>query len=398
LLEKKNKLLDEMSKEIIDILNAFKIAQREGRQTALATVVLVEGSSYRRPGARMLVEDNGKMTGAISGGCLEGDALRKALLVMTEKKSRLVTYDTMDDDDAKLGVGLGCNGIIQVLIEPIDVANPDNPIQYLKAINEKRQNSVLVTLFSLQDKKNPQYGTCLLLKEDKTIIDSTSVLKDILIADANEALINQTSSFKNYVSENHNLTAFIEMIKPPVSVIIIGAGNDVMPLVDMADILGWETTVVDGRANYAKQERFVSACQVLVSKPENVLNQITIDEQTVFVLMTHNYNYDIAMLRQLLKRNVVYAGMLGPKKKLERMLDELKEEGMILTEEQLSIIYSPVGVDIGAETAEEIALSILTEIKAMFAGRQVQSLRSNKEVIHPRSATEIEEVKLTSKR
>jgi len=387
-----------MTKEISDILNAFKVAQREGRQTALATVVLVEGSSYRRPGARMLVEDNGKMTGAISGGCLEGDALRKALLVMTEKKSRLVTYDTMDDDDAKLGVGLGCNGIIQVLIEPIDVTNPNNPIQYLKAINEKRQNSVLVTLFSLQDKKDPQYGTCLLLKEDKTIIDTTAVLKDILIADATEALINQTSSFKNYISENHNLTAFIEMIKPPVSVIIIGAGNDVIPLVEMADILGWQTTVVDGRANYAKQERFVSACQVLVSKPENVLDQITIDEQTVFVLMTHNYNYDMAMFRQLLKRNVVYAGMLGPKKKLERMLDELKEEGIILTEQQLSIIYSPVGVDIGAETAEEIALSILTEIKAMFAGRQVQSLRSNKEVIHPRSATEIEEVKITSKR
>ncbi len=253
-----------MTKEISDILNAFKVAQREGRQTALATVVLVEGSSYRRPGARMLVEDNGKMTGAISGGCLEGDALRKALLVMTEKKSRLVTYDTMDDDDAKLGVGLGCNGIIQVLIEPIDVTNPNNPIQYLKAINEKRQNSVLVTLFSLQDKKDPQYGTCLLLKEDKTIIDTTAVLKDILIADAMEALINQTSSFKNYISENHNLTAFIEMIKPPVSVIIIGAGNDVIPLVEMADILGWQTTVVDGRANYAKQERFVSACQVLV--------------------------------------------------------------------------------------------------------------------------------------
>ena len=92
--------------------------------------------------------------------------------------------------------------------------------------------------------------------------------------DANEALINQSSSFKNYISDDHNITAFIEVIKPPVSIIIIGAGNDVMPVVNMADILGWETTVVDGRANYAKQERFVSACQVLVAKPENVLEQI----------------------------------------------------------------------------------------------------------------------------
>ena len=384
-------------KEIRDIIKKYDEAQTQGKQTALATVVHVEGSSYRRPGARMLIEDDGQLTGAISGGCLEGDALRKALLVMTEKKSRLVTYDTMDDDDAKFGVGLGCNGIIQVLIEPIDAANPNNPIQFLKAVNEKRQASVLITLFSLQDKKDPQYGTCLLLKEDKTVVDTAPVLKDVLMTDAEDALINQGSAFKNYISEDHNFTAFIEVIKPPVSIIVIGAGNDVMPLVDMAEILGWETTVVDGRANYAKKERFVSACQVLVSKPEQVLEQIVIDEHTVFLLMTHNYNYDMAMLRQLLKKNVPYIGMLGTKKKRERMLNELKEEGTSFTDQQLSVLHSPVGLDLGAETSEEIALSILAEIKAMFAGKDVQSLRKINEVIHPRSATVIEEVKLTSK-
>ena len=384
-------------KEIRDILKAFDQAQKLGKQTALATVVHVEGSSYRRPGARMLIEDDGQLTGAISGGCLEGDALRKALLVITEKRSRLVTYDTMDDDDAKFGVGLGCNGIIQVLIEPIDIANPNNPIQYLRTINEKRQKAVLITLFSLQDKKDPQYGTCLLLKEDGNVIYNTPVLKDVLIADANDAMTTQLSSFKNYISDNHNLTAFIEMIKPPVSVVIVGAGNDVVPLVEMADILGWETTVVDGRANYAKKERFVSACQVLVSKPEQVLDQIAIDENTVFLLMTHNYNYDMAMLKQLLQKNISYIGMLGPKKKRERILNELKDEGLTFSQQQLSVLHSPVGLDIGAETSEEIALSILAEIKALFAGKDVQSLRTLKEVIHPRSATVIEEVKLTSK-
>ena len=384
-------------KEIRDIIKVFDEAQRMGKQTALATVVHVEGSSYRRPGARMLIEDDGKLTGAISGGCLEGDALRKALLVMTEKRSRLVTYDTMDDDDAKFGVGLGCNGIIQVLIEPIDISDPDNPIHYLKKVNEKRQTAALVTLFSLQDRKSAQYGTCMLLKEGGDMVEHIPVLKDVLLADANEALINQDSSFKNYISADHDLTAFIEVIKPPVSIIIIGAGNDVVPVVNMAEILGWETTVVDGRANYAKRERFVSACQVLVSKPEQVLEQIEIDEHTVFLLMTHNYNYDMAMLRQLLLKNVAYIGMLGPKKKRERMLNELKDEGLNFTEQQLSVLHSPVGLDIGAETSEEIAVSILAEIKALFAGKDVQSLRTIKEVIHPRSATMIEEVNLTSK-
>ena len=207
----------------------------------------------------------------------------------------------------------------------------------------------------------------------------------------------QITSFKNYISNDHTLTAFIEVIKPPVSVIIIGAGNDVIPVVDMAEILGWETTVVDGRANYARKERFVSACQVLVSKPEQVLEQIEIDEQTVFLLMTHNYNYDMAMLKQLLQKTITYIGMLGPKKKRERMLNELKDEGLIFTDQQLSVLHSPVGLDIGAETSEEIAVSILAEIKALFAGKDVQSLRTINEVIHPRSATIIEEVNLSSK-
>ena len=384
-------------KEIRDIIKAYDEAKKAGKQTALATVVHVEGSSYRRPGARMLIEDDGLLTGAISGGCLEGDALRKALMVMTEKRSKLVTYDTMDDDDAKFGVGLGCNGIIQVLIEPINDADTNNPIQYLRLVNKKRQTAVLVTLFSLQDKKGTQYGTCLLLKEDGNVIDHTPVLKDVLLADASDALATQVSSFKNYISNDHDLTAFIEVIKPPVSVIIIGAGNDVMPVVNMADILGWEATVIDGRANYAKKERFASACQVLVSKPEKALEQITIDEHTVFLLMTHNYNYDKAMLVQLLQKNVSYIGMLGPKKKRERILNELKDEGISFTDHQLSVLHSPVGLDIGAETSEEIALSILSEIRAMFANKDVQSLRKINEVIHPRSATVIEEVKLTSK-
>src|SRR4029079_15630264 len=145
-------------KEIRDIINAFDESQKLGKQTALATVVHVDGSSYRRPGARMLITEDGQITGSISGGCLEGDALRKALLVMMQQKSSLVTYDTNDADDAKLGLGLGCNGIIQVLIEPIDITKPNNPIQFLKTISSNnRQQNILIPLFSLQNKRKAQY-------------------------------------------------------------------------------------------------------------------------------------------------------------------------------------------------------------------------------------------------
>jgi xanthine dehydrogenase accessory factor len=384
-------------KEINDIIRAFDEAQKRGRQTALVTLVHVDGSSYRRPGARMLVTDEGQLTGAISGGCLEGDALRKALYVMNQQKTMLVTYDTMDEDDARLGIGLGCNGIIQVLIEPVNTTVHNNPVALLKSIAGKRQKAVLVTLFSLQNRKDEQPGTCLLLKEDEMIssVDHDSFFKEVLLQDVQHAMIDQNASFKNYVSGTQNITAFIECIQPPVSLVVIGAGNDTMPLVEMAGIIGWETIVVDGRVNYAKQERFAGACRVLVSRPENVLEQLAIDDQTVFVLMTHNYNYDLAMLKALLQKNVVYIGSLGPKKKLDRMLDELKEEGIELTKGQLANIYGPSGLDIGAETPGEIALSILAEIKAVLAGKQGRSLRSNADSIHPRAETVIEKISIT---
>jgi xanthine dehydrogenase accessory factor len=393
-------------KEILGIIGAFEEARRQGRQTALATVVHVDGSAYRRPGARMLVDDTGQLTGAISGGCLEGDAYRKSMLVLSQRKSKLVTYDTTDDDDARLGLGLGCNGIIQVLIEPIHPSDPNNPIELLKALVSKRQKAVLVTLFTLENKQEEQPGTCLLWREEGAIVAERNPVKNflqtgphalqkVLLEDAQRVLADKASSFKNYVSDRQNLTAFIEYRQPPVSLVVFGAGNDVVPLVGMADILGWETTVIDGRPSYAKAERFMPGCRVRVSKPEKALEHITIDEQTVFVLMTHNYTYDLAMLRALIGLKVAYIGSLGPRKKLGRMLDELKEEGLGVSEAEVSCLYGPSGLDIGAETPEEIALSILAEIKAVLAGRSGQSLRNNGDVIHSRVATVIHMVKLT---
>src|SRR6476620_4632058 len=149
-------------KELNDIILAYDKSVLRNKQTALATVVKVEGSSYRRPGARMLVEEDGKLTGAISGGCLEGDALRKALLVMAQQKPMLVTYDTTDEDDAKLGVQLGCNGIVHILFEPILTEDTNNPIELLKRAASKREAAVMGTLFSLEDRKAEQPGSCFL--------------------------------------------------------------------------------------------------------------------------------------------------------------------------------------------------------------------------------------------
>jgi len=371
-------------KELHEIIKAYDAATKVAKASVLATVVHLEGSSYRRPGARMLVLEDGMMIGAISGGCLEGDALKKALLTFTEKKSRLVTYDTSDEEDVSVGIQLGCEGVIQVLFEYIDSANVLNPIELLRKATSKRQQAVVVTLFDLTDKKNNQIGTCLLKEQsgEITAVIPQTALKELIEQDVNEAILKGQSAFTNYALLDVSYNAFIECIVPPISLVVVGAGNDAISIMQIATVLGWEVKVVDGRHTHAKAERFINACQVLVSKPESVLRQISIDNRTCFVLMTHNYQYDLKMLKALLATQINYIGVLGPKKKLVKMLNALKQEGVILNEEVLARIYGPTGLDIGAETPEEIAVSIIAEIQAAFTGKEGTMLKWKQDQIH----------------
>lgn len=364
-------------KEIKDIIKSFEKANNLGKRTALATVVKVEGSSYRRPGARMLICEDGQLTGAISGGCLEGDALRKALLAIQQQENKLVTYDSTDEDDAKFGIQLGCNGIVYILFEPINDQNALHPIALLKLLEERRENAVIGTLFSLTDKFQP--GTQLLYKKDNLYTNLAINIKEQLISFAAEAFHHQSSSIKTYSADGQNLDILLDYITPPIAIILAGAGNDVQPLVEIASVLGWQITVADGRPSHATSARFPKADRILISKPEALLQQVEIDEQTAFVLMSHNYNYDLAMLGYLMmKENVPYIGVLGPKKKLNRMTLELQ----IDKEKSLSAVYGPVGLDIGAETAEEIAISIVSEIKAVLSGRSGKTLKDKLTGIH----------------
>ncbi|GGM82311.1 XdhC/CoxI family protein [Dyadobacter beijingensis] len=376
-------------KEISDIIRSYEQALHSGKRMALATVVHVEGSSYRRPGARMLVTDDGQLTGAISGGCLEGDALRKALLAISQQKNKLVTYDTTDENDTTLGVQLGCNGIVHILFEPIHTDDAENPVELLKKVAAKRQNAVLVTLFSLQSRTGSQPGTCFLhLQTDDQVTCHCEGpgMYEQLLAETQAAYQRNDSFFKAFTQNNLSLTGFVEYFNTPPSLVIAGAGNDTIPLTEMAAVLGWDITVVDGRTGHATRQRFPKAGKVLVVRAEDVLKHITVDERTFFLLMTHNYNYDLALLKQLLAVEACqYAGALGPKKKLERMYAELESEGMAISEAQKAKVYGPVGLDIGAETSEEIALSVLAEIKAVLGRRAGLSLREKSEPIHNRS-------------
>jgi xanthine dehydrogenase accessory factor len=210
-------------KEIKDIISAYDAAVNAGKKTALATVVRVEGSSYRRPGARMLITEDGILTGAISGGCLEGDALRKALLAINENKNKLVTYDTTDEDDVRFGVQLGCNGIVHILFETIDPGVPNNPLELLKLLQYKRTNAVLCTLFSL----NPQAvqpGTQYLYQSKQDVPLSQgpffAPFVNTLHDDIFQAYEKQETAFKHFLIEEQELTAFIEFIPPAIYLVL----------------------------------------------------------------------------------------------------------------------------------------------------------------------------------
>ena len=383
-------------KELKEIVIASDAALRNGQRVALASVVHLDGSSYRRPGARMLVTDEGEMTGAISGGCLEGDALRKAMHAISQGNNRLVTYDTTDEDDMSIGIQLGCAGVIQVLFEPVDVNQPDNPIELIRKAHAVRQASVLVTLFDLSTRHGVQPGPCLLMESDGRLTGDIPVayLRDEIIGEMTVVMQQKRSVFKEYRSAAGAITAFIEYLRPPVSLVVVGAGNDAIPMMQFAENLGWDVRIVDGRNTHARPERFVAACQVLVSKPEAVLDQIPIDERTVFVMMTHNYNYDKAMLKALLQTEVPYIGMLGPKKKLLRMLDDLKQDGFIPNDAMMSRVFGPSGLEIDAETPEEIALSIIAEIQAVLGKKSGGMLREKTDVIHSRTDIRIQTIRI----
>jgi len=368
-------------KELNDIIRAYDKAVLQNKQTALVTVVRVDGSSYRRPGARMLVTDDGMITGAISGGCLEGDALQKALFAMATRENKLITYDSTDENDIQFGLHLGCNGVVHILFEPIRKEDEFNPVELLRLVSLAGEDAVVVTIFS---QKKLQPGTRLLYLKNSMYSSMGDPVKHLFEEPVKKVYAEkQTASLEADINGT-DCSAFIEYINRPVSVVIAGAGNDIQPLVEIAAMLGWLVTVVDGRFNYTLTERFPNAINVLYSRAPDILSQIKTDSQTVFLLMSHNYNYDMGFLTEIVKQEFGYIGLLGPAQKRDRMISGLNDQGIQLNEEQLSKIHGPTGLDIGAENSTEIALSIIAEIKAFISGRPGSPLKLKKEAIHNR--------------
>jgi xanthine dehydrogenase accessory factor len=368
-------------KEFKTLVNEYKKIDFTIRKAALATVVKVRGSSYRSPGARMLITDDGRWVGSISGGCLEGDALRKARQVMTDEKPLTVTYDTSEESNQNLGIGLGCNGIIDVLIEPINNSSSFTPIALFEELIDSKEPIGLATIFS-----GKNVGEKLLLTSSGEDVQcfSDQTLNARVIEDLIALFESKKSEAKVYLADGNEVEIFIELIQPTIKVIIFGGGFDARPVSHLAKSLGWEVEVTDECVAHIAPIFFPSADKLSLCQRDFIDRDFNITPYTACILMSHNYDYDRDVLRKLVKTETPYIGILGPRKRFDKMLIEFAKQGIELSAEDLHRIHSPIGLDIGAEAPDEIAVSIIAEIQGKFSNRSGGFLKYRNAPIHHR--------------
>ncbi len=380
-------------KEIRDILSAATEGRARGERAALATVVRVRGSTYRREGARLLIRADGSTVGSISGGCLEGDVAEVARDVMATGQPRLLTYDLTSDDDAVWGLGLGCNGAIDVFVERISADAGVDLLALLQDTITHRRTLAVATVIA-SPPGGPVPGARIVVPEDgepRGQLGDPAVAARVVAASRAHIAAGRSGVLPVETPGGAG-EVFIEVVAPPLPLLVCGAGHDARPLVRLAHELGWWVTVADSRPAFATRERFPEADEVVRVDDEEIPRAVRIDRQTFVVVMTHNFLHDRTILRGLLGTPARYIGLLGPRARTERLLRELASEGITLADAQRSRLYGPVGLDLGAESPEEIALSIASEILAVQRGRGVTSLRSRPGPIHasPAASTEPE--------
>ena len=365
-------------KEFKTIVNAFHAIDHAACRTALATVVRVHGSSYRSPGARMLITDDGKWVGSISGGCLEGDALRKARQVMLNQKPVTVTYDTREESNQNLGIGLGCNGVIDVLIEPVDATKPDNPIHLFNDIISQNKPVLLATAC------RGKLTGCKLLT-DLRGLTYRNTFDEVTTSLIKPDLAELASTHKSHVKTYGDTEVFLELIQPVISLIIFGGGFDARPLSELAKMLGWSVQVTDECVAHIAPVFFPTADKLSLCHREFIDREFAVTPYSACVLMSHNYEYDRDVLKKLLITDAPYIGLLGPRKRFDKMLEEFNNAGITLSANDFHRIHSPIGLDIGAETPDEIAVSIVAEIQSKLTNRSGGFLKYRSGPIHQRN-------------
>ncbi len=336
----------------------------------LATVVRVSGSAYRRPGARLLLCRDGRRVGGVSGGCLEGDIARKAWW-RTESGPAVVRYDTTAGvEEAEAAFGLGCNGILDVLLERFDPARPPAGVMAARRWLAERRHGVIARIIT-----GPHVGRFLTYGSDGMSDDLPDKLVPAVFHEAESAFVIDRSS---RVVEVGGVEVFFEVIRPPQWLLVCGGGFDVPPLLRQAKALGWHVAVFDPRGTTPR--KVADADEVVTG-----FDRLAVEPGGAAVLVTHNYDDDKRLLRALLPSPLAYLGALGPRRRTDRLLADLAAGMYTPTAAELEKLHAPVGLDVGAETPAEIALAVVAEVRAASAGRRGGMLRHRPGPIHGRT-------------
>jgi xanthine dehydrogenase accessory factor len=314
-----------------EVLNELTEWTKAGEEIALATVVETWGSSPRPLGSKMVVTRSGKMAGSVSNGCIEGAVFDEALKVLKSREPKVAAFGVADD--VAFEVGLACGGHIEVFVEPLGPVH-----EQLIAMLRRNQQATL--------------RTNLVTGETDLVEGWTPPASELAHRDGD---------------------LFVEPFRRPAHLIIIGAIHIAIPLHRLAKLMGYRVTVVDARAKFATSERFPEADELIVAWPDEAMQKLVIDNSSYVVILTHDPKFDLPALRSVLAKDAGYIGAIGSRKTNQNRFDALRKEGF--TEEQLSRVHGPIGLDLGSRGAEETALGILAEITSVRFGGTGSAMR-----------------------
>jgi xanthine dehydrogenase accessory factor len=335
------------------------------RRAALGTLVAAKGTTPKKEGAKVWVGEGGRIHGSVTiGGCVDARVVQEAEAVIAARSPRLISLSLGDEDAWE--IGLTCGGAVDVLIEPVDLAADDDPVvaSYERVRDEARQGRASVVVAPLDGRRGR-----LVVLEDGTHAGTLgdTALDDAAVRRAAELLRVSVSRVESVPGSDANVSLFFEHHGPPGTLVLVGATQVAMTLATLARELGFRTVVIDGRERLATRDRFPSADELHVGMPSELVAGVRASPATAFILVAHDYKYELPVLRQVLRSEAGYIGMLGSSRRGAAVKGLLAEEGF--TAEELTRIHTPIGLDIGAQSAAEIALSILAEVVAAWRGR-----------------------------
>jgi xanthine dehydrogenase accessory factor len=338
---------------------------QKGEATALVTLVRAEGSSYRRPGARVLITPGGGFAGTISGGCLEGEVIRKAAW-MVRRGAVVERYSTLFDDTAEIPFGLGCGGVVDLLLEP---AGTPEFVAVMNALERSLRGEASRVVTFLPDAGSGRSLRRLVLDDVGTIRFASEALGAGKIECASKLIPGEEYEGR-----------FVEELRPPQRLVVLGAGEDARPLVSMAALLGWDVVVADGRTQLARQDRFPAAERVVcLAGSSQAVPELSIQSEDAVVLMTHSYEQDRDLLANVLPVAPCYLGVLGARHRTSLLVSEAAAITSLTVAECCARLYAPVGLDLGGDGPEAIALAVLAEAHACVHGKLGTSRRLSAE-------------------